>query len=233
MVLLLTMRLLGWRVLHLRCLLSIAPLAAPANVDVVVTAGNAAYLLERTTSSTSSLEGALELMDPTLCLVQIIVTIEHQRQKMKKPLQKRRTVLRCCRYNWSLLSYHWWYLWVGWCCLRGRWWLLLCCHLCKLLTYCRHQLVLLERGWKPLLLLPHSLLQLDALRQLNTRLLELLRLSINRHVLGCNRLIRLGVLMLHQLSNLPASTWRPPAPTKDPTIGTTAYGPEDPEGLTD
>ncbi|MQM23763.1 hypothetical protein Taro_056832, partial [Colocasia esculenta] len=105
------------------------------------------------------------------------------------------------------------------------------------------------RGWKPLWLLLSSLLQRNALQQRNTRMLKLLMLSINRHVLGRYRLVQLGVVMLHQLSNLPTSTWRhvltpwfdttvtapmpgPSAPTKDPTIGTAAHGSEDLEGLT-
>ncbi|MQL75177.1 hypothetical protein Taro_007543, partial [Colocasia esculenta] len=285
LVLLMMLCLLGWRVLEsnscptgsaLRPAALTAPLATPADVAAAVTAGNAAYLLERTASSTSrsgqhhlspkkkkkthsldcpkntvhSLEGTLELMNSTLCLIWIIVTVEHRRPKSKKPLQKHCAVLRCCHCNWSLLSYHWWYLWLNWCCLRGHWWLLLCCHLCKLLTSCRHLLVLprglehhpppllqnLWRGrqWKAFLLLC-SLLQQITLRQQNTWLVELLRLSIHRHVLGCNRLVWCGILMLHQLSNLSASTpdARTPIPTKDLTIGTAAHGPGDPEGLTD
>ncbi|MQM11186.1 hypothetical protein Taro_044089, partial [Colocasia esculenta] len=230
LVLLLTLCLLGW---NLRCLLSVlsqcqlllllpqqqtlppivtllptmettcallpatqtAPLAAPADVAAAETAGNAVCLLERTTSlasrsgqhhlspkkkkKTHSFDcpkgaGALDLMDPTLCLVWIIVTIEQRRPKMKKLLQKRRAVLRGLERSSLPLLHDVW---------RGR-------------------------GWKPLLLLLCSLLQWNALLQRNTRLLELLRLSINRHVLGCNRLIWLGVLMLHQLLNLHASVWR-------------------------
>ncbi|MQL89614.1 hypothetical protein Taro_022196 [Colocasia esculenta] len=155
-------------------------------------------------------------MDPTLCPVWITVTRESRRSKMKKPLQKRRVVLRCCRCNWSLLPYHWGYLWLNWCCLQGRWWLLLYCHLCELLTSCRHLLVLprtLEHrsppllydgrrglGRKPLLLLLLlwlSLLQRNALRQRVLRLLKLLGMSIDRHVLSCNRPVQLELLMLH------------------------------------
>ncbi|MQL87345.1 hypothetical protein Taro_019881, partial [Colocasia esculenta] len=164
-------------------------------------------------------------MDPTLCPVWITVTRESRRPKMKKPLQKCRAVLRCCRCNWSLLPYHWGYQWLNRYYLRGPWWLLLCCHLCELLTYFRHLLVLprtLEhrsrpllhdiqrgRGRKPLLLLLlPSLLQRNALRQRVPRLLELLGLSVNRHVLGCNRPIRLELLMIHQLTSLSASAWR-------------------------
>ncbi|MQL68309.1 hypothetical protein Taro_000563 [Colocasia esculenta] len=40
------------------------------------------------------LEGALELMDPTLCPIRITVTRKSRRLKMKKPLQKRCTVIR-------------------------------------------------------------------------------------------------------------------------------------------
>ncbi|MQM02430.1 hypothetical protein Taro_035199 [Colocasia esculenta] len=77
-------------------------------------------------------------MDPTLCPVWITVARKSRRPKMKKPLQKHRAVLRCYCCNWSLLPYHWGYLWLNRCCLRGRWWLLLYCHLCELLTSCRY-----------------------------------------------------------------------------------------------
>ncbi|MQL79428.1 hypothetical protein Taro_011861 [Colocasia esculenta] len=159
-------------------------------------------------------------MDPTLCPVWITVARKIRRPETKKPLQKHRAVLGCCRCNWSLLPYHWGYLWLNRCCLRGRWWLLLCCHLCELLTSCRHMLVLpgtLKHrspplhhndwrglGRKPLLLLLRLLLllwlslpQWNALRQRVPRLLELLGLSVDGHVLGYNRPIRLELLTLH------------------------------------
>ncbi|MQL74429.1 hypothetical protein Taro_006790, partial [Colocasia esculenta] len=59
-------------------------------------------------------------------------------------------------------------------------------------------------GRKPLLLLL-SLPQRNALQQRVPRLLELLGLGVDRHVLGCNRPVRLELLTLHQLMNLPAS----------------------------
>ncbi|MQL94058.1 hypothetical protein Taro_026702 [Colocasia esculenta] len=93
-------------------------------------------------------------MDPTLCPVWIMVTRKSRGPKMMKPLQKRCAVLECCRCNWSLLPYHWGYLWLNRCYLRGQWWLLLCCHLCELLTSCQHLLVLprtLEHHSPPLL----------------------------------------------------------------------------------
>ncbi|MQL70909.1 hypothetical protein Taro_003224 [Colocasia esculenta] len=151
------------------------------------------------------LEGALELMDPTLCSIRIAVAYIPRRSKTKEPLQKHGAVLRCCCCYWSLLPNYGWYLWLNRCCLRGRWWLLLCCHLCKLLTSCWHLLVRLVlllrrvlprtlkhrsppllhdgrrgRKWIPLLLLRSSL------RQRVVRLLELLGLSTERHLLGSN-----------------------------------------------
>ncbi|MQL89153.1 hypothetical protein Taro_021721 [Colocasia esculenta] len=93
-------------------------------------------------------------MDPALCPVWITVTRKCRRPKMKKPLQKRRAVPGCRHCNWSLLSYHWGYHWLNRCFLWGRWWLLLCCHFCELLTSCQHLLVLprtLEHRSLPLL----------------------------------------------------------------------------------
>ncbi|MQM11877.1 hypothetical protein Taro_044789 [Colocasia esculenta] len=164
-----------------------------------------------------------------------MVTRKSRRPKIKKSLQKRRAVLECCRCNWSLLPYHWGYLWLNRCYLRGRWWLLLCCHLCELLTSCQHLLVLprtLEHrsplllhdgrwglGRKPLLLWL-SLPQRNALRQRVPRLLELLGLSVDRHT-PCSD------------TTVTTPTLGSLAPTKNPNIGTAAHGSGDSEGLTD
>ncbi|MQM01452.1 hypothetical protein Taro_034209 [Colocasia esculenta] len=189
-------------------------------------------------------------MDPTLCYIRIAVAYIRRRSKTKEPLQKHGAVLKCCCCCWSLLPNYGWYLWLNWCCLWGRWWLLLCCHLYKLLTSCWHLLVrlvlllrrvlpralkhrsppLLHDGWQgrrwiPLLLL--LLLLRSSLRQRVVKLLELLGLSTEQHLLSNNRTTPCSDTTV--MAPAPGS----PAPTKDPTVGTATHGFGDPEGLTD
>ncbi|MQL75712.1 hypothetical protein Taro_008095 [Colocasia esculenta] len=165
---------------------------------------------------------------PTLCSIRIAVACKCRRSQTKEPLQKHGAVLRCrC---WSLLPNYGWYLWLNRCCLRGRWWLLLCCHLYKLRISCWHLLVRLvlllrrvlpltlkhrsapllhdgRRGCRWIPLLPLLLLR-SSLRQRVVWLLELLGLSTDQYLLGCNRTVRLSLLTLHQVMSLLASAWR-------------------------
>ncbi|MQL84697.1 hypothetical protein Taro_017219, partial [Colocasia esculenta] len=275
LVLLLALRWLGWTVLRLRCLLLLLPqrtlLPEVPLLPAVVTTRTLLALLcslldgllcwelqgqhrlfpkrKKKTHSPDCLRGAgaLELMDPTLCSIRIAVACKRRRSKTKEPLQKHGAVLRCC--CWSLLPNYGWYLWLNRCCLRGRWWLLLCRHLCKLRTSCWHLLVRLvlllrrvlprtlkhrslpllhdgRRGCRWIPLLPLLLLR-SSLRQRVVWLLEMLGLSTERHLLGYNRTTPCSDTIV--TAPAPGS----PATTKDPTVGTAAHGSGDPEGIMD